>query len=311
MIVATLHNSARELGLSALGIAPAIDEVRAVFPWGESVVVVAISYLPPNRPAEDDQPRGLVARVARGADYHTVLRDKLSSLVASIKGEHAGAKLGICVDTVPLPERKLAVLAGAAWRGKNGNVFVEGCGSYVALGEIVTDLKLPVSQSQLPDQCGDCDLCIRACPTGAIVAPGVIDVSKCLSCLTQVAGVVPLELRAAMGNRIYGCDTCQEVCPRNSGITPSTPEFAGIAWPGAYPEIIPLIGLTAAEYRTRVKQSSIGWIGRTRIRRNAAIAAGNLRCEGAISALTALLQDENPILRAHAEWALGEIELGC
>jgi epoxyqueuosine reductase len=272
-----LRKWAVELGLNGAGIAPAIEEVRAVFPWARCVVCAAISYLPPEDGPEDDKPRGLVAQFARGADYHKVLRDKLSRLSEAIRSEHPEARLEICVDTTPLPERKLAVLAGIAWQGWNSNVFAEGCGSWVSLGEIVTDLELPASTPLDIDRCPDCGLCMRHCPTGAITAPYVVDRGKCLSQLTQSRGAIPRELRPKLGNRIYGCDTCQEVCPQNAGIEPTTPEFAERLFPGTYPELIPLIELTPAGFAERVRTSSIGWIGRRRIRRNAALAAENLR----------------------------------
>lgn len=301
----TLDDKIKKLGLAAVGIAPAVDEVLGVFDWAKSVVTAAICYLLPDPDITDTQPRGLIARVARGADYHVVLREKLAHLVEIIKMEHPRARLEICVDTCPIPERKLAVLGGIAWRGKNGNVFVDGCGSYAALGEIITDIDLPISKPLNIDRCGDCHRCIDACPTSAIIAPNIVDTSRCLSAITQMSGSIPVEIRSALGSRIYGCDTCQEVCPQNAPL----PDLVEDIWgKGAYPDLIPLIAMTPAEFRRDVKDTSIGWIRRTRIRRNAAIAAGNLRCEGAVSALKEMLRDENPVLRETAEWALEKIE---
>lgn len=292
-MIDTLKQKAEELGLAAVGIAPAIDDVKNAFGWARSVVCVAISYLPPERKPPDDAPRGVVARCARSADYHLVLREKLARLAEVITRQHPAARVEVCVDTCPLPERKLAVLAGIAWRGRNGCVFVEGCGSWVALGEIVTDLPYAAGTASDPgsenaqalssrsilDLCGDCTRCIDACPTGAIIAPHEIDRRRCISALTQAGGEIAPDLRAAMGNRIYGCDVCQEVCPHNAGIEPVTPEFAVNVFPGAYPELMPLVDLTAEGFREYVAGSSIGWIRRTRIRRNASIAAENLKRE--------------------------------
>ena len=304
-MLSKLQELGNRLGLAAVGVAPATEEVLHSYPWARSVVVAAISYLPPEREIDDDTLRGWVARVARSVDYHTVLRDKLVPLAGVV--ESKGGRWEVCVDTSPLPERKLAVLGGIAWRGKNGNVFVEGRGSWVALGEIVTDLALSAPEPLDVDGCGECTRCMEACPTGAIVAPGRIDRSKCLSGLTQMSGMVPPEFREAMGNRVYGCDACQEVCPRNEGVISSSPEFARDVFPGARPELIPLIALSADRFAKTVKDSSIGWIGRTRIRRNAAIAAGNIRCERAAPALTETLRDGNAALKESAAWALRRI----
>ncbi|MCE5315590.1 HEAT repeat domain-containing protein [bacterium] len=136
----------------------------------------------------------------------------------------------------------------------------------------------------------------------------MIDPSRCLSALTQRGGVIPAELARAMGNRIYGCDTCQEVCPQNANISPISPDFAQDIFPGATPELIPLIELTVKDFREHVRSSSIGWIRRARIRRNAAIAAGNMKCQQAMPSLTDMLEDENPVLREHAAIALREID---
>ncbi|MCE5322565.1 tRNA epoxyqueuosine(34) reductase QueG [bacterium] len=300
-----LRKSAYELGLAALGIAPAIDEVRTSFAWAKSVVTTAVCYLPPETSVSDDTPRALVARIARSADYHDVLHCKLAHMVEQIKAVYPNAHTQICVDTSPLPERKLAVLSGIASRAKNANVFVDGCGSYAALGEIVTDIELPVSQPNEIDLCGSCEKCIRACPMGAIIAPGAIDKSKCLSAITQSGGIVPVETRHAMGNRIYGCDRCQEVCPHNASVRVSAPEFAQDVFPGACPELIPLIRISAREFKENVKRTSIGWIGRTKIRRNAIIAAGNIKCEEAVPALKEVMQGECAALREYAVWAIG------
>lgn len=293
--------------MAGVGIAPAVEEVRRVFDWAESVVCAALSYLPPEEPCPDASPRGVVARLARGADYHVVLREKLEQLAETIRQQHPAARLEVCVDTVPLPERKLAVLSGIAWRGKNGCVFVDGCGSWVALGEIVTNLPLEAAGEHAHSRCGDCTRCIEACPTRAIVAPHEIDCSRCLSALTQSPGPISAALRRAVGNRIYGCDTCQEVCPQNAGIIAVTPEFSARRFPGAHPELIPLMEMTSLDYNKIVKDSPIGWIRRTRIRRNAIIAAGSVKCREAVPTLSTALTDPSPALREAAAWAIKEI----
>lgn len=306
-----LKYKAHQLGLAAVGIAPAIDEVRSIYGWSRCIICAAMSYLPPEKTQPCGAPFGLVARIAQGADYHKVMRQKLAALAEVISTEQPCARIEICVDTSPLPERRLAVCAGIGHRGKNGCLFVNGYGSWVALGEIVTDAPLRYDflrrHTREFDICGTCTRCIDACPTNAIVAPGVIDRSKCLSALTQQSTSIPIELRGALNNRIYGCDICQDACPKNSTIRPTNKEFAQSAFPGQYPSLIPLIALSRAEYAEAVANSSIGWIRRTRIRRNAAIAAGNLACKDAIGALKQMLSEQNTMLRETAKWAIEEI----
>lgn len=303
-----LRQKAARTGLCGIGIAPADDEVVRVFPWAKSVICAAISYLPPVHEDERDKsiPRGFVARVAQSTDYHAVLRGKLDRLARNIPG----ARFEVCVDTNPLPERKLAALSGMAWRGRNGCVFVEGCGSWVVLGEIVTDQDLKTDDEPLPSRCGDCTICVDSCPAQAITGYGIIDHTRCISALTQASGAIDLCLRPLMHNNIYGCDICQQVCPQNADIRPQSPEFAADMFPGQSPELIHLISMTAVEFKN-ISSSSIGWIRRTRIRRNAAIAAGNLRNKKALEALAQMLNDDNALLRDVARWAIDKINLDC
>ncbi len=306
-MIELLKKAANSVGLDVVGVAPAINEVVGQYPWARSVLCAAISYLPPECADEDDQPRGLVARFARSIDYHKVLHEKLTAVAGLIVRFRSDARLVVCVDTCPLPERKLAVLSGIAWPSKNGNVFVDGLGSWVALGEIVTDLPLISDAEPQLSRCGSCTICMQTCPAGAIVEPGAIDRSRCISALTQASGSIDTGFRELMGTNIYGCDICQQVCPHNKNIQPLTPEFAEAVFPGKSPALLPLLGLTAAEYKTCVAESSIGWLRRTRIRRNAAIGVGNLLCEAAVDALEVVCLDENTILREAAGWAINKI----
>ena len=302
-----LREKAVRSGL-VIGVAPAIDEVVGVFSWAKSVICAAICYLPPVFEVEQDEsiPRGFIARIARSSDYHTVLRDKLDELARSISDEHPSARLEVCVDTNPLPERKLAVLSGIAWRGRNGCVFVEGCGSWAALGEIITDITLKTRVEIIPERCGDCTLCVESCRARAITGFGIVDCARCISALTQVSGTIDPDLRHLMNNNLYGCDICQQVCPQNVGIRPRVSEFAIDTFPGQHPKLIPLIEMNAAEFKN-IASSSVGWIRRTRIRRNAAIAAGNLRSKTALGALMRMLNDDNALLRETAGWAIDKI----
>ncbi|MDH7600946.1 MAG: tRNA epoxyqueuosine(34) reductase QueG [Armatimonadota bacterium] len=307
MILDKIQSRAQNLGLAAVGVAPAVEEVLARFPWAQSVICAALSYLPPEEPPPDARPRGLVARFARGVDYHLVLRQKLQSLREIILGIYPDALAEVCVDTTRIPERKLAVLSGIGFRGWNANVFVGDNGSWVVLGEIVTDLRLPPNPNPQQNKCAECKECMKRCPTQAIKQPYVVDRNLCLSDVTQRRGVIPPELRLKLGNRVYGCDVCQEVCPLNRDVAPSTPEFARRVFPGAHPDLIELMLMTEDDFQARVRHSSIGWIGRSTIRRNAAVAAGNLESEEAVSALEQLAQDVDPAVAEHATWAIERI----
>lgn len=306
-MIGLLRETADTVGLSCIGVAPAIDEVLRQYPWAESVICTAISYLPPEDTGEEAAPCGFVARFAESLDYHIVLREKLAAIAGVVAISRPNARIEVCVDTCSLPERKLAILSGVVWPGKNGNVFVDSLGSWVALGEIVTDLPLRCDAEPEQSRCGDCTLCLEACPAGAISGPGVVDSNRCISALTQASGSIDAALRELMGINIYGCDICQQVCPYNAGLEPVTPEFAQSVFPGKSPALLPLITLTAAKYKAETASSSIGWLRRTRIRRNAAIAAGNLRSKAAIEALKDMCEDENMALQETARWAINKI----
>lgn len=304
---ALLGQQAEGIGIQAVGVAPATDDIKAFYPWAESVVCAAVSYLVPEAEAPTDGVHGLVARVARGADYHQVVREKLTVLAQCLDVELGAYRWEVHVDTCPLPERKLAVLSGIGWLGRNGCLYVDGFGSYVALGEIVTSAQLVPSQTYQASRCGDCRRCIDACPAKALGEDGRLDRSRCLSRITQSGEIVPDELRTILGNRIYGCDTCQEVCPHNIGVVPVNAEFQESQYPGAYPDLISLLNISVHDFRGVYRPSSIGWIGRTKLRRNAAVAAGNIGDPGAVTELRRMLTDTNSVLRSHAEWALNMI----
>lgn len=302
-----LVEESKHIGIQAVGAAPAAEEVRPLFPWAVSVVSAAVSYFPPEPVSPPTPTCGLVARVARGADYHEVVRAKLDALADRLEQGYGVSQYEIHVDTSPLPERKIALLCGVGWLGNNGCVFVEGYGSYVALGEIIVDKALDVSGPGSQSLCGACRRCIDACPTGALSGRGVVDKSRCLSHLTQAGGIAPREIRTALGSRIYGCDVCQEVCPHNSGLAPVNPEFIQQRFPGAHPDLLPLLNLSKADFESRIRPSAIGWIGRSRLRRNAALAVGNLGLSEAVPQLREMLVDPSSVVRSGAAWALGRI----
>jgi epoxyqueuosine reductase len=212
------------------------------------------------------------------------------------------------VDTGPLMDRAWAERAGLGWIGKNTNLILQGKGSYSFLGEILTDLAIE-PDPPARDHCGTCVRCIAACPTGAILGPRQLDARRCISYLTiEHRGPIPLELRPAIGTRIFGCDDCQEACPWNRFATPTQdPEFRDA--PGqATPALIPLLDLDEAAFRARYQGTAILRAKRAGFARNVAVALGNAGDPRGVPALArALAADPEPMVRGHAAWALGRL----
>jgi epoxyqueuosine reductase len=211
----------------------------------------------------------------------------------------------VSVDTGPFFDKALARQAGVGSYGKNTLIYVKGCGSWVVLGEMLTDVSLVPDVPENSDHCGDCEVCIKSCPTGAISAAYKIDVNRCISHLTQLKGYIPYDLRPLIGENVYGCDICQEVCPRNIDAA-ETDAFEFLRTYELQP-LSELVNITVEEFRRSIKLTAAGWIKRTRLRRNAAIALGNARDPEAVPALIHALDDPESVIRAHAAWALGRI----
>jgi epoxyqueuosine reductase len=287
------------------------EEPERVLPGARSVVVVALRYRPE---AEDLAARaeplhGQVARYALGDDYHDVMWARLNTLLAQVRERYGETVPGRgYVDTGPLLERDLAQRAGLGWWGKNTNLLHRHLGSYFFLGALLLGLDL-APDTPTTAHCGTCRRCLDACPTNAFVAPYVLDARRCISYLTiELKGPIPRELRPLVGNWIYGCDICQEVCPWNRK-APGTDEPAFQPRGDlAAPELIPMLGLTDEEFRDRFRGSPIKRTKRRGLLRNVAVALGNSRDPAAVPALCqALARDAEPLVRGHAAWALGQI----
>jgi epoxyqueuosine reductase len=340
------------------------EDLRGTLPTVRSVVMVAHEYLTEGDPDASDASIGLIARYARGRDYHKVVEKKLRLLLAWLREAEGFAGEGRAyVDTGPILERELAQRGGLGWFGKNTMLIHPRRGSWFFLGCLLLDLELAADEPVVADHCGRCTRCLDACPTGALLgrdesgAPR-IDARRCISYLTiEHHGSIPRELRPLMGNRIYGCDICQEVCPfnikfaqpvdepafaaRGPGEAPagveaegeladegagrgrknrhggpphieSPPDPRAAPWhPGTSSPSLPDLMATAldeASWDAFSRGSAIRRAGRAGFARNVAIGLGNWGSPAAVPVLAAALADPEPLVRAHAAWALGRID---
>ncbi len=287
---------------------------REVLPEARTVISLAASYY---RGGHEESAgigalRGRIARYAWGRDYHRRLRRRLQALGTALRALAPNARWLAYVDTGPVLERGWAERAGIGWIGKHTNVILQGRGSWFFLGEILTDLEIPPGEPAR-DHCGTCSRCMPACPTGAIVAPYVLDSRRCISYLTiENHGPIPLEVRPLIGTRIFGCDDCQEACPWNRFAVPTThPDFAEREGQQA-PELLPLLALDEQGFQERFQGTALRRARRSGLVRNVAVALGNLGDPRAVPALAAALAgDPSPLVRAHAAWALGRIGGGA
>lgn len=323
-----------------------------VMPGTRSIIAVAVPYATPlgaipSKQEQEPDPgkkepgrggeelrgklKGRISMSAWGKDYHVVVRDILRRL-GDFLAQNAprAVRLASFVDTGPLVDRAIAQRAGTGWYGKNCSIFTQRYGSWVFLGEILTDLELepdtpstgpgsPVPATGGRDEhggygCGECDICLRACPTGALDprSPYVTNANICLSYITQMRGFVPRDMRPKMGFRLYGCDTCQEVCPRNKRVAPAgLAAFRPRSWDDVAPDLLDVLAVSNSRFKEAYGLTAAGWRGRTILQRNAVIALGNLMDDHAVDlaipVLEACLDDPRPVIRGHAAWSLGVI----
>ncbi|WP_341201377.1 tRNA epoxyqueuosine(34) reductase QueG [Planomicrobium okeanokoites] len=278
----------------------------------EAVTIIAIAIAYPSKMNDAPQGtkgarRGIFSRSSWGKDYHAALRERLTLLEAFIASHYPDARMRSIVDTGELSDRAVAERAGIGWSAKNTNIITPEFGSYVYLGEMITNIPFTLDEP-MEDQCGDCRLCIDTCPTGAIVEGGQLNAQRCISFLTQTKGFLPDEFRSKIGNRLYGCDTCQTVCPKNkrkanqihAEFEPD-PEIAK-------PLLEPLLKISNREFKEKFGYVSGSWRGKKPIQRNAILALAHFKEVSAVPALIDLLvSDERPVIRGTAAWAIGKI----
>jgi len=283
---------------------------RGLWPAVESVIMLGMSYAPGVDPLalESEGGVGRISVYAQGGDYHDIVKKALKALARWLVAR-TDADVKVFVDTAPVMEKPLAEAAGLGWQGKHSNLVSRDHGSWLFLGSIYTTLKLP-ADGPAGDRCGSCDACQAACPTDAFIAPYRLDARRCISYLTiEHKGPIPAEFREGMGNRIYGCDDCLAVCPWNKFAEQAAANRAFL--PRAElvaPALADLLQLDDAAFRQVLSGSPIKRIGRDRMVRNAAIAAGNSGDAGMLRWLLPLLDDPSPVVRGAAIWALGRLD---
>ena len=273
-----------------------------------SVISLAVSYLGES-PGNPKVNHGKTARYSWGDDYHTTIKGMISEFTGALSGVvDANVKTRAFVDDGPMNDRAAARRSGLGWMGKNTNVISPGFGSWILLGQVVTDLELEPDAS-LKKTCGSCVRCIDDCPTGAIVAPYVIDNTKCISYLTiELRGSIPVELRPLMGDWVFGCDICQDVCPVNRKAEPGKTAVSGDfkQRPGfSTPELLALLEMDQETFSKTYKNSPVKRAKKIGLQRNACVALGNNGDINAVQPLIKALIGSESLVRAHAAWALG------
>lgn len=301
-------------GMDYMKLRPELHaQPRELVPYARSIITLAVNHYVEAPALAHEHRYGRVARYAWGRDYHDVVKPRLHALVRKIE-ELAGRSIHArCfVDAVPLLERAVAARAGLGFFGKNTNLLQPRGGSWFFLSEILLDLELPADNRQIKVSCGSCARCIDACPTDAFPAPYQLDSRKCISYLTiENKDAIPRELRAQMGDWVFGCDVCQDVCPFNRFASDTRwPEFHPEAGAGPRLDLVELFSIASdEEFRARFRGTPLTRPKRRGLLRNAAVVAANVGATAAIPALIERIEsDREPLIRSHSLWALGQLD---
>ena len=281
---------------------------HALWPQAKSVIALGFNYGPDENPLAllAQRTRGAISVYAKGEDYHELIKSKLKRIGQWLVRE-AGGEIKVFVDTAPVLEKPLAAAAGLGWQGKHTNLVSREFGSWLFLGSIFTTLALPPDAAET-DHCGNCRACLDICPTAAFPAPYKLDARRCISYLTiEHKGPIPRELRAQIGNRIYGCDDCLAVCPWNKFAQIGHEARLAARAENRAPELAELARLEDADFRARFSKSPIKRTGRERFVRNVLIAIGNSGDPALAAAAREQLDDASPLVRGAAVWALARL----
>ncbi|MBF1993966.1 tRNA epoxyqueuosine(34) reductase QueG [Staphylococcus schleiferi] len=285
-------------------------EPKLSLPTAKSIIAISVGY--PNKlknapkSVRGDR-RGMFARASWGQDYHAIMRKRLDKLAAFIEAKVPDAEMMSMVDTGVLSDRAVAERAGLGFVGRNSFVIHPDLGTYTYLGEMLVNIPFP-PDDPIMESCGDCTICVDRCPTGALVGDDQLNSQKCISFLTQTKGYLPDEYRYKIGNRLYGCDTCQQVCPKNRGINIEQDDI--ILEPEILkPRLVPLLKMNNKTFKNTFGHLAGAWRGKKPIQRNAIIALAHFKEEDAIPDLKEVAEnDPRPLIRATAFWAIGQIQ---
>ncbi|MEB6202140.1 tRNA epoxyqueuosine(34) reductase QueG [Mammaliicoccus fleurettii] len=283
---------------------------KLTLPSARSIIAIAVGY--PNKLKDAPKSvrgdrRGLFARASWGQDYHTIMRNRLDKLSLFLQEKVPDVEVKSMVDTGVLSDRAVAERAGLGFAGKNAFIINEDLGTWSYLGEMLVSIPFKPDDPVI-DSCGDCNICVDRCPTGALVGDGQLNSQKCISFLTQTKGYLKDEYRYKIGNRLYGCDTCQQVCPRNRGINTEQDDI--VLEPEVLkPRLVPLLKMSNKEFKNTYGHLAGAWRGKKPIQRNAIVALAHFNEESAIPDLKDVaLTDPRPMIRGTAFWAIGQIQ---
>ncbi len=281
---------------------------KLLLPNCKTIISIGISYNVGFNEKPDFKLKGRLSMSSWGKDYHYVLKEKMERLIEEIK-KIKNFDYRYFVDTGPLIDREIAYKSGIGYYGKNCSIINEKYGSFIFIGYILTNLDIDIDYIKVDEGCGECDLCLRACPTGALEGPYRLNPKKCISYLTQTKEKIPYELRSKMGIKIYGCDTCQMVCPKNKNIVKGkSKEFVPQNTKG-YIDIEEILKLSNRQFKEKYGSMAGSWRGKNILKRNGIIALGNMKQKEHIDVLKYLLKEESShMIKESAAWAILNID---